>query len=373
MIRLATVVRRFQPDLHARFGDRLTADQRRALSAMQRCRSAASPMMQLHCADCERHTLVPHSCGHRLCPHCQHHESQQWLQRQMQRLVPADHFLLTFTLPAELRTLAQARADIVLDQIMRCAWCTVNQFAHNDRQLQGTPGAIAVLHTHSRRLDYHPHVHLVVPAAAIDADKKRWRRKRRGKNGTYLFNAKALATVFRAKMLAALAAAKLTLPRACPTQWVAHCKAVGGGAKALVYLGRYLYRGVIREQDILAFDDTQVTFRYREAASGSWQRRTLAGADFLWLIVQHVLPRGFRRARNHGFLHANGKRLIALLHLLLKFDPGRFTPPPKERPALQCPCCGALMVIVRTRIRLDHGTRIAAHLTAPPGTASVVH
>ena len=221
--------------------------------------------------------------------------------------------------------------------------------------------------------DYHPHVHLVVPAAALDAGKKRWRRKRRGKHGTYLFNAKALATVFRAKLLAALAAAGLSLPRACPPQWVVHCKAVGGGAKALIYLGRYLYRGVIREQDILACDDTHVTFRYREAASASWQRRTLAGADFLWLIVQHVLPRGFRHARNHGFLHANGKRLIALLHILLKFDPGRFTPPPKERPPLHCTCCGAVMVIVRTRIRDTAAARFTAFTTAQPTTASVAH
>lgn len=85
-------------------------------------------------------------------------------------------------------------------------------------------------------------------AAAFDVTNKRWRRKRRGKRGTYLFNAKALATVFRAKLLAALTAAGLSLPRACPSQWVVHCKAVGGGAKALIYLGRYLYRGVIREQ-----------------------------------------------------------------------------------------------------------------------------
>ena len=366
MIRLATLITRFKADLIARFGERISTDQRRALSAMQRCRNAASPMLQLRCANCEQQALVPHSCGHRLCPHCQHHESEQWLQRQMQRLVPADHFLLTFTLPAELRPLAKARSDVVLDQLMRCAWATVNQFAHNDRQLQGTPGAIAVLHTHSRRLDYHPHVHLVVPAAALDTDKKRWRRKRRGKNGTYLFNAKALASVFRAKLLAALTAAGLVVPATCPAKWVAHCKAVGGGAKALIYLGRYLYRGVIREQDILACDNGQVTFRYREAASGSWQRRTLAGADFLWLIVQHVLPRGFRRARNHGFLHANGKRLIALLHILLKFDPGRFTPPAKERPPLHCPCCGAVMTIVRTRIRGDASPRIAAYLDAPP-------
>jgi hypothetical protein len=269
----------------------------------------------------------------------------------MQRLVPADYFLLTFTLPAELRALTRARADVVLDLLMRCAWETVHRFSQNDRQLQGTSGAIAVLHTHSRRLDYHPHVHLVVPAAAIDAAKQRWRRKRRGNNGTYLFNEKALAQVFRAKMLAAIEAAGICLPASYPRQWVAHCKSVGTGQKALLYLGRYLYRGVIREQDILACQNGRVTFRYRDAKTGKVEKRSLAGADFLWLILQHVLPKGFRRARNFGFLHANCKRLIGLLHRLLKFDPNRFTPPRKARPPLLCSCCGAVMAIVRTRIR----------------------
>jgi hypothetical protein len=362
MIRLATVIARFEAELLARFGDRLSADQRRTLAAIGHCRSPASPMMQVRCSGCEHRSLVPHSCGHRLCPHCQHHESQQWLERQMQRLVPADHFLLTFTLPAELRPLAQTHADIVLDRIMGCAWETVRSFSQNDAQLQGTPGAIAVLHTHTRRLDYHPHVHLVVPAAALDAAKKRWRRKRRGRNGTYLFNGKALAKVFRAKMLAALASAGLSLPVACPKQWVAHCKSVGGGEKALIYLGRYLYRGVIREQDILACENGRVTFRFRNAETGKMEKRSLAGADFIWLILQHVLPRGFRRARNYGFLHANCKRLIALLQLLLKFDPGRFSPPKKDRPSMRCTCCGAPMVIVRTRIRPD----LSRNTSAPP-------
>jgi len=218
-------------------------------------------------------------------------------------------------------------------------------------QLQGTPGAIAVLHTHSRRLDFHPHVHLVVAAAAVDAAKQRWRRKRRGKNGTYLFNEKAMAKVFRARMLAAIEAAGICLPACYPREWVAHCKSVGSGEKALIYLGRYLYRGVIREQDLLACDNGRVSFRYRNAKTGKVEKRALAGVDFLWLILQHVLPRGFRRARNFGFLHANCKRLIGLLQRLLKFDPSRFTPPRKERPAMLCSCCGAVMAIVRTRIR----------------------
>jgi hypothetical protein len=351
MIRLAHVIETFEADFLAQFRPRLTFDQLRALAALRHCRSPASPMMQIQCEGCDHQKLVPHSCGHRLCPHCQHHESQQWLERQMQRLVPADYFLLTFTLPAELRALTRARADVVLDLLMRCAWETVHRFSQNDRQLQGTSGAIAVLHTHSRRLDYHPHVHLVVPAAAIDAAKQRWRRKRRGNNGTYLFNEKALAQVFRAKMLAAIEAAGICLPASYPRQWVAHCKSVGTGQKALIYLGRYLYRGVIREQDILACQNGRVTFRYRDAKTGKVEKRSLAGAEFLWLILQHVLPKGFRRARNFGFLHANCKRLIGLLHRLLKFDPNRFTPPRKARPPLLCSCCGAVMAIVRTRIR----------------------
>lgn len=347
MIRLASVIDAFGAEFQAQYGERLKAEHWRALAALGQCRSRASPMMQLHCSACEHQRLVPHSCGHRLCPHCQHHESQQWLARQMQRLVPAGYFLLTFTLPAELRALSRAHPRVVFDDLMACSWQTVRTFSRNDRQLQGTPGAIAVLHTHSRRLDYHPHVHLVVPAAALDAERRRWRCKRAKSGAAYLFNEKALAKVFRAKMLAALAAAGLALPRQ-PKAWVAHCKAVGSGEKALIYLGRYLYRGVIREADILACEGGQVTFRYRDAKTGKMQRRTLAGAQFLWLILQHALPKGFRRARNFGFLHPNAKQLIALLQVLLKFAPG---PTPRtERAPVLCPCCGAVMGIVRTRI-----------------------
>lgn len=351
MIRLASVIAEFEADFMTQFRHRLNFDQVQALSVIKHCRSPASPLMQVQCEGCDHQKLVPHSCGHRLCPHCQHHESQQWLERQMQRLVPADYFLLTFTLPAELRGLAAAHADVLFDSLMRCAWETVHRFSQNDRQLPGRPGAIAVLHTHARRLDFHPHVHLLVPAAALDVAKQRWRRKHRGSKGTYLFNEKAMAKVFRAKMLAAIEASGICLPARYPQQWVAHCKSVGSGDKALIYLGRYLYRGVIREDDILACADGRVTFRYRNAESGKLEKRSLPGADFLWLVLQHVLPKGFRRARNFGLLHANCKRLIGLLHRLLKFDPNRFTPPRKQRPPMLCPCCGAVMAIVRTRIR----------------------
>ena len=182
--------------------------------------------------------------------------------------------------------------------------------------------------------------------------RRQWRTKRRGKaKAGYLFSQKALAKVFRAKMLAAIEAAGLTLPSRYPGKWVVDCKSVGSGEKALIYLGRYLYRGVIAEKDIVACDDAQVSFRYRNAKTGKMERRTVPGAHFLWLVLQHVLPKGFRRARNFGFLHPNCKRLIALLHVLLKFAPGQAMAWFKERAPILCTCCGAVMAIVKTRIR----------------------
>ena len=352
MIRLASVVASFEADFLAQYRNRLRPEHTRALAAMKRCRTEASPKMQVQCSECAQQKLVPHSCGHRHCPHCQHHESQQWLERQLKKQVPAEYFLLTFTLPAEFRPLAFAHQEAIYDLLMRCCWETVRSFSQNDKQLQGTPGAIAVLHTNTRRLDYHPHVHLVMPAAAVDSEKKQWRTKRRGKGkGSYLFNHKALAKVFRAKLLAGIEAAGLTLPDHYPMAWVVDCKSVGTGEKALIYLGRYLYRGVIAEKDILACADGQVSFRYRNGKTGKLERRTVSGAQFLWLVLQHVLPKGFRRARNFGFLHPNCKRLITLLHLLLRFVPAQALAWVKQRAPIVCNCCGAVMVIVRTRIR----------------------
>ena len=348
MIALADVIDRFAGDHRRRYGHTLTPERAQALSAMQHCRRRMAPQLLVACPDCAEQRLIPHSCGHRLCPHCQHFESERWLERQRRLQVPAEYFLLTFTLPGELRPLAFRHAEAVYAALFACAWATVQSFCRNDRQLKGEAGAVAVLHTHSRRLDLHPHVHLVMPGASLDAKSRRWRTKT-----GYLFNHRALAKAFRGKLLAALKAAGLSLPSPLPQKWVVDCKSVGNGDKALVYLGRYLYRGVLREADILSCDpdgNGQVSFRYRDSRSGKMQVRTLPGADFLHLLLQHVLPKGFRRARNYGFLHPNKKGLIALLHLVLRITPLSAPPTEKPRPAFLCLCCGKPMQVIRRRI-----------------------
>jgi len=236
MIRLATLIEQFEADFLDHYGDTLLPSQRRALSAMKVCRTHASRHLQVSCDTCQHTDWIPHSCGHRACPHCQHLEAEQWLHRQRQRQLPVRYFLVTFTLPGALRSLAWGHQRLVYDAMIGCSWQTLAQFARNDRQLQGETGAIAVLHTHSRRLDFHPHVHLVVPAGAVDAKARRWRTKRSLHKRPYLFSHKALAKVFRAKLLQALADAGLTLPERYPQAWVVDCKAAGSGEKALVYL-----------------------------------------------------------------------------------------------------------------------------------------
>ena len=350
MIKLSSIIKTFESDLLVQYQSKLLPSHKNALWAMKSCRTSQSLKMLTSCVKCEEQQYVPHSCGHRNCPHCQNHESQQWLERQLKKQVPADYFLVTFTLPAQLRPLAWRHQRQLYTAMLQCSWDTLNTFCQNDKQLQGSAGAISVLHTHSRRLDYHPHVHVVIPAAAIDKKKRLWRVKKCKDKKAFLFSHKALAKVFRAKMLEAITQAGLVLPEQHPTKWIVDCKAVGTGDKALIYLGRYLYRGVVKEKDIVSCKDGKVTFRYQNSDSKQMELRTLPGADFLWLLLRHVLPKGFRRARNFGFLHPNSKRLLQILHLVLKFDPSRALAWMKKRPSMVCRCCGGEMEIVKTRI-----------------------
>jgi len=363
VITLSDVIRRFEADYLAQFVP--LPGQLHALAAFKRCRTALAATFTAQCdnAHCRALQVVPHSCGHRLCPHCQHHDSQAWVERQRRQLVPGPYFLVTFTLPAELRSMAWANQRVVYDTLMDCAWQTLNDFAHNHRHLRGTPGAVAVLHTHSRRLDFHPHVHMALPAAALDERRRLWRQL--PKDQGFLFDHRALAKVFRGKLLEALKAKGLQPPIVLPERWVVDCKRLDQGDSVMVYLGRYLYRGVIQERDILACTDAGVTYRWRDSRTQQMLTRTVSGAEFLRLLLQHVLPKGLRRARSYGFLHHNAKRLATLLRLLV-FKAPPPAPPSDQRATLRCACCGAPMRIVRTR---TPPAKRASSVNAPPPAA----
>jgi len=349
-MQLAPLIAQYQQVLEERFGDRLLPGHRRALCAMQRCRTPQSGQVRWGCQNCDHHRDHPLSCGHRSCPQCQNQAASQWLDRQRAKLLPVDYFMVTFTLPAQLRSLAWRHQRVVYGLLFEAAVSTLKDFGLNPDKLGAELAMTAVLHTHARDKSFHPHVHLVVPGGGVHRLRRCWKKLK----GRYLFNAFALARVFRARMLDGLNRAELKPPGYLPKQWVADCRRVGRGEPALEYLSRYLYRGVIAERDILSHRNGKVTFRYVESETGATRTRTLDGADFLWLIVQHVLPKGLRRVRDYGFLHGNAKKLLRLVQLILKVNLAPRSKPRKTRPA--CPGCGQPMQVTSiSRLRWQPG------------------
>jgi len=348
MIRLASIIKEYEKEFKQTYKKHLLPSHLKALASIKICRSSQSRKMLMQCENenCLHQRLVPHSCGHRHCPYCQNHETQVWIERQLQKQVPADYFMVTFTLPAQFRTLAWYNQKLLYKILFYCVWETLKEFCLNDKKLGGLPGAIAVLHPNSRELIYHPHIHIVMPAATIDKKRKLWSKK----SGKYLFNHKALAKVFRAKMLDALRENKLKRPSTYPKDWVVDCLHVGTGEKALLYLSRYLYRGVISEKDILSCENDKVTFRYKNSKTKKYQSKTVSAVYFLWLVFQHVLPKGFRRAREYGFLHPNSKKLLRILQWIFRLNPNKWIAKLKPRKKMVCGCCGALMKVVATQL-----------------------
>ncbi|MBU0597850.1 IS91 family transposase [Patescibacteria group bacterium] len=340
---LSSIINQYHDAFIAKYAKTLLPGHLKALNAIRRCRTPDSGELYVQCTKCDQAQWRPLSCGHRSCPKCQNHEASQWIDRQQVKLLPAPYFMITFTLPYELRTLAWYHQRTAYSILFACAAGTLKDFGLNPKNLGAEIGMSMVLHTHNRKLDYHPHMHVVVPGGGVDKHRRQWKKKK----GKYLFNKDALAKVFRARFLAALNKAGFSIPKAITTKWVVDCSHVGKGITALKYLSRYLYRGVISEKNIVSNQNGRVTFKYIESRTGKTLYRTLEGEDFIKLIIQHVLPRGFRRVRDYGFLHSNAKKMLALVQLILRVVINVVKQRP--RPVFKCSCCQSPMVIIGFR------------------------
>ena len=340
---IASIINQYYDAFITEYGDTALPGHLKALNAIRRCRTPDSGEVYVRCPDCDHAQWQPLSCGHRSCPKCQNHVASQWIDRQQAKLLPVLYFMVTFTLPYELRSLAWHHQRKVYSIFFICVSSTLKDFGLNPKNLGAEIGMTMVLHTHSRKLTYHPHMHVVVPGGGVDKRRRQWKKKK----GKYLFNKEAMAKVFRARFLTALNKAGLSIPKRVPKEWVVDCSHVGKGITALKYLSRYLYRGVISENNIISNQNGQVTFKYIESKTGKTLYRTLKGEDFLKLILQHVLPKGFRRVRDYGFLHSNAKKLLSLVQLILQVVIEVIKQRP--RPVFKCSRCQSPMIIMGFR------------------------
>ena len=366
MVTLADICEEYGPAYEAAFGDQLLPSHRHALRAIVQCRTAAMGGHVYLCDACEQSHYCYHSCRNRHCPQCQGDKAADWLARQEAMLLPTPYFMLTFTLPAELRPLARSHQHMFYNLLFRASAEATQQLAQNPRFLGGDIGMVGVIHTWSRDLAYHPHVHYLVPAGAWDGQV--WRRLRCKR---FLLPVKALSPVFRAKVRDALR--QTDLWEQIPSDvwrkpWVVHCQRVGSGQRALSYLAPYIFRVAITNRRIVALNDDQdgglptVTFRYRPSGSRSWRLCTVPVLEFIRRFLQHVLPQGFVKIRYYGFFssgqRARLRQVAAWLKppaALLKEQPSEAATPEPEPTdtGRRCPLCGQPLRLVQRLPRLQ--------------------
>ncbi len=220
-------------------------------------------------------------------------------------------------MPAELRSLAFANQKKVYGLLMRSAAAALQKLALDPRYLGGRLGALAVLHTWTRAMLYHPHVHMLVTGAGLSADGKQWLP---AKHATYLMPVEALSEIFRAKFCATLKKAGLLAqvpPQVWKKDWVVHCKAAGHGRQVLHYLARYIFRVAIGNSRLERFENGQVTFRYRDNHSQQLHRVTLPAQKFIHRFLLHVLPRGCAKVRYYGICSPSCSAQLEQLRTLL--------------------------------------------------------
>jgi Putative transposase/Transposase zinc-binding domain len=373
---VAEVIRSCVDEFVEKYGQKLTCEHRRALEDLTACRTAALGGHVLECLGCGHRQIAYNSCGNRHCPTCQATAAARWLEAHAADLLPVPYFHLVFTLPNALDPLALSNPRIVYDLLLRCAAETVLGVAANPRRLGARTGVLAVLHTWGQTLQFHPHVHCVVPGGGLSLDGARWV----GTRPDYFLPVPVLSRVFRGKFLAGLRAAHAAgrlrfageprdqaardarfaqlVSSALRTDWVVYAKRPFGGPQvALKYLARYTHRVAISNARLLDFENGFVRFRYKDYAHRKRKRvMRLPAVEFVRRLLLHVLPRGFVRIRHYGLLSNRQRREdLACCRQLLEgaapeAGPGEADncpePPALVTPAWSCPHCGAARMIV---------------------------
>jgi hypothetical protein len=354
MLRLADVVRRHGSAYADRFRASVLPSHVRALEDIALCRTSAMGGHLAACTQCGHEHLLYHSCRNRACPRCGHDATTRWLARQQQLLLPVPYFHVVFTLPSELRRLVRSHHKALLSVLFRAAFESLVSLCADPHFLGARIGALAVLHTWTRTLEWHPHVHMLVPGGGLAPDGRTWvsvpRRRKR-----FLVPERALAKRFRGQFLhlARRALPNVPFPEIpWDKRWVVFAKPVVHGAdKVLEYLGRYVHRTATSDKAIVACDERAVTFRYRDSRDHRRKTMTLPAFEFLRRFLQHVPPKGFHRVRSFGLLHPEHRTTLQRLQLLLasRRSADIAMPPRPASMKLVCPHCHrpALVLIRR--------------------------
>ena len=373
-LEVAEIFRRHGEAYRQAQASHLGLTERRVMSAIELCRTAALGGHVEHCADCGLVRIAYNSCRNRHCPKCQNLARAEWLAERQAELLPVPYFHVVFTVPAAVAEIAFQNKATVYAILFRAAAQTLCTIAADPRHLGAEIGVVAVLHTWGQNLHHHPHVHCVVPGGGLSADGTRWIACRSG----FFLPVRVLSRLFRRLFLQQLQAAFdagnlgffASLSGLADTvafaqhvdelrrlEWVVYAKPpFGSPDQVLAYLGRYTHRVAIANSRLVSIEQGQVSLRWRDYRHhGKAKVMTLAAGEFIRRFLLHTLPDGFHRIRHYGFL-ANGHRrtkLACCRQLLAASPPAPPIPAEDYRQRYQqltgisldiCPCCGGTMV-----------------------------
>ena len=361
----------------------------KVLRAIERCRTAALGGHLDECTRCGYRAISYNSCRNRHCPKCQTAARDRWIAARQKELLPTRYLHVVFTLPGRLAPLVLQNKKVLYGLLFRTSAEALLEVARNPERLGAEIGFFSVLHSWSQQLNLHPHVHCVVAAGGLSPDHTRWIHAREN----YFLPKKVLRKVFRGKFVDALKKAfengqlnfhadlkLLANPKTFAAwlrplfrgKWVVYLKPPFGGPEyVLQYLGRYTHRVAISNHRLVSFADGQVTFRWRDSAHGNKQELLpLSVNEFLTRFLLHILPKGFVRIRNFGFL-ANRRR-SALLPLCFQLLAATPQPPAEEHSSstedaaelYRCPHCGGPMKVIERFTAAEILLRSPPELTA---------
>jgi ribosomal protein L37AE/L43A len=348
MVEVAEILRLHGPAYRAKFGSRLLPSHRRVMQDIEQCRTAARGGQVYFCRQCQTKRYSYHSCKNRHCPKCGNEQAATWLQAQQSLLLSTHYFLVTFTLPAALRSLARSNQKTIYNLLFRAASQALLQLAQDPRFCGGLIGMVGVLHTWTRALLYHPHVHFIVTGGGCSQD-QRWLPARKD----FLVPVKALSLIFRAKFREQLRQSDLFQQAPAPVwqqSWVVHSQPIGSGLTAFKYLAPYIFRVAISNSRLTNLEKGQITFKYKDSASKQFRCATLRAEEFIRRFLQHVLPDRFVKVRYYGLLSPAYRQLLAQARQLLSATAGKLkcaaliTTAPATR--LTCPHCGGPLTLL---------------------------
>ena len=375
MPEIADIFRQYGPEYLNRYGDRMPESHKRAIWDIIGCRTEMMGGHVYLCQDCSQPQYSYHSCQNRHCPKCMNDRTEKWLEKQKQSLLPTGYFLITFTLPEALQQLCRSNQKQMYTILFRCSAQSLKNLSADQRFVGAMTGFTSVLHTWRRDMQYHPHVHCIVPAGGYDIEQNRWLPA----HEKFFVPVLALSTIFRAKVRDELKKTDLfnRIPRSVwEKDWVVHSKPVGDGNHVLEYVAPYVYRVAISNNRIISINDDQVTFRYKESGSNQWKTTTSPAMEFIRRFLQHVLPKGFMKIRRYGFLSPVHKKthekiqtllscmLILLMNPLFSAKNEKSIESIEKAEIKKCRFCGGKLVLMDTLYPVERG---------PPSCVSFVN